>query len=38
MKDIAYNKNETINDISQESFVSGLLQSLRERMYGQKKN
>jgi len=37
MKKISFNEKATINDISKESFVSGLLQSLKEKMYGQNK-
>ena len=37
MKKIKFNTAETTNDITKESFISGILQSLREKMYGKNK-
>ena len=37
MKKVKYSKGETSNEISQQSFVTKFLSSVREKMYGKRK-
>ena len=37
MKKISFNENNTENNVSKESLIGGVLQSLREKMYGKNK-
>jgi len=37
MKKVEYSKNETLNDISQKSFVAKFLSSVKQKMYGKRK-
>ncbi len=37
MKKVKHSKNETSNEISQQSFVTKFLSSVREKMYGKRK-
>ena len=37
MNKLAYSKDETINNVSQKSFVGKFLQSVRQKMYGKNK-
>ena len=37
MKKIKYSKSETVNNVSQQSFVSKFLSSVKQKMYGNRK-
>ena len=37
MKEVKYSKSETVNNVSQQSFVGKFLGSVRQKMYGKRK-
>jgi outer membrane protein assembly factor BamE (lipoprotein component of BamABCDE complex) len=37
MKKVKYDSNQTVNTVKEQSFVSGFLSSLKQKMYGKKK-
>ena len=38
MNSVAYTEKETKNDVQAQSFVTGFLSSMRQKMYGARKN